>query len=62
MKPDKTTWLIIATAFIWLFYDVYLYVYNEITISEQIYDMSNISMIVPFGVGMLCGHWFWSNK
>ena len=59
MTPDATTWIIIATAFIWLFWDIYLYIKGEITISEQIYYFSNISLIVPFGVGMICGHWFW---
>lgn len=55
------TWLIIATALIWIVVDVILYlnIKKTSTISQVITKFSYYSPMVPFIVGLLAGHWFW---
>ena len=59
MSPDTTTWIMLGTAIVWLVWDVYLYIADKQTISEKMYKASKVSTIVPFIMGVLCGHWFW---
>lgn len=62
-ESDMTiaTWLIIATALVWIIVDVWLYLRkNKLsTISQVITGFSWYSPMVPFIVGLLAGHWFW---
>ena len=54
-----TTWLIIGSAFIWLGYDVYLYVPNKPTISDKMTKWGKHMMAIVFLLGFIMGHWFW---
>lgn len=51
--------LIMATAFIWIAVDVYLYAVDKETISQRIHKMSTYAMGAVFLMGMLAGHWWW---
>lgn len=35
---------------------------NDATISKVIYDWSHWDPIVAFALGVLCGHFFWSQR
>jgi hypothetical protein len=61
-KMTTTTWFIIITALVWLAYDVAMYLAEKETISEVITRASYYSPMVPFIVGLLCGHWFWTSE
>jgi hypothetical protein len=60
-SPDLnlTSGLIVVTALIWIFWDIYVYIKGKKTISHYITNWSYYSPVIPFAVGFLCGHWFW---
>ena len=59
MDATITTWVIIGCALLWLFWDIYLYVYKKETISVKIRRWSEHVLPIVFIAGFLCGHWFW---
>jgi len=58
-KWDFSTKLIIVTALTWMFWDIYAYLYKKKTISRVFTEKSFYSPMIPFIVGVLCGHFFW---
>ena len=61
MTPRSQTWLVIAsTVVLWIGWDFYvgLRYGSDATISKCIAEVSRDYAIVPFGVGLLCGHFF----
>lgn len=51
--------LILVTAFVWLFADIYMYVFKKETISVRMLEWSKHMMAIVFIIGFICGHWFW---
>ena len=60
MKTVKI--FIITTAVIWLAAEFIFILLGKPTISQGIWNMNEVSAAVPFGSGLLCGHFFWSKK
>ena len=61
MTPRAQTWLVISiTVIVWIAWDFYvgLRYGSEATISKCIAELSYDYAIVPFSVGLLCGHFF----
>jgi hypothetical protein len=58
-NPTITGWFIIATALFWLLFEIYVLYYKKQTISNAMYDFAKQQPIIPFIVGLLCGHWWW---
>jgi hypothetical protein len=56
---NTTTMIIIVTCFVWLGWDLYLYLANKETISIKIRKWSDHMLAISFMAGFLCGHWFW---
>lgn len=61
---STTTWIMIITALVWIVWDIYLYVKKDKdarikTISIIITEFAWYSPMLPFIIGLLCGHWFW---
>ena len=55
--------LLLVTAFIWAFYDLYAWLYGvDATISVLITDFSRRSVPFVFIIGFLAGHWFFPAK
>ena len=53
----------IATFVIWVGWDIYAYLNEEnSTFSVIITDWAYYTPMLPFFVGVLCGHWFWPAK
>lgn len=50
---------IIITAFVWLFYDIYLYAKGKETISVRIRVWSDHFLAIVFLAGFIAGHWWW---
>lgn len=62
-KLDATTWIIIATALVWLVFDIFAFVTKKYeTFSDKITRWSYYSPIMPFILGVLMGHWFWTTN
>ena len=60
---STTTWIIIVTALVWLVWDIYAFVSKKhVTFSDKITKWSYYSPMVPFILGMLMGHWFWTTN
>ena len=59
-----TSIVVLASIFILVLYDVWAYMRGgtEGTISWWIYSQSFEHPMIPFGVGVLCGHFFWNLK
>jgi hypothetical protein len=54
-----STWIIVATALVWLGYDIYAYVTKrDITFSDRITWWSKYMPSIAFIAGFLAGHWF----
>jgi hypothetical protein len=60
MRP--THYVLIACSVLLIIYDFYaaLKWSTQETISYQMKILSQRWPVIPFGVGMLCGHFFWS--
>jgi hypothetical protein len=58
MSSMITTTIILATAIVWLIWDLYLYFSNKETISQKIIKWNKISIMICFLFGFLMGHWF----
>ena len=45
-------------------FDIYTAIFHgmDSTISWQTYSMSKDTPIIPFGIGVVCGHLFWVQK
>ena len=54
----KTGWFIIATVFLWIACDIYLFANELETISDVIFGYSQNIKGIIFFVGFVCGHWF----
>lgn len=52
--------IISITAIAWLLWDVYAYIKSKKTISHYMVKWSRYSPAIPFIVGFICGHWFWT--
>jgi hypothetical protein len=59
LTPTFETWVMISVVLALLIYEVWLYVAGKETISETIRRFSNISYMIPFIAGVLCGHFWW---
>lgn len=57
-----TVWILLAVVTFLIVYDVYAVSHGGFkdTISWVIYSNSQKYPIIPFGIGVLCGHLFWS--
>jgi hypothetical protein len=64
--PPKqmTVWFIIAWVSVAIIYDIAIaYFYGSgPTISRVIHDWAYGNPVVAFALGVLCGHFFWSQK
>lgn len=58
-KMTTATWIMIATALIWLGYDVYAYLTGRSTFSIEITQFAELSNIFELTIGILLGHWLW---
>jgi hypothetical protein len=58
-RLTPTIIVILVISFALIGYDIYLYANDLTTISEDVYTLSNISIGVPFLIGIVIGHWFW---
>lgn len=58
MRDNITAWILIVTALVWLFWDLYVWYKGDKTISEYINEWAG-KIPVQFIFGVLCGHWFW---
>lgn len=56
---DATTWIIIASALIWIGWDIYLYANDKETISDKMTKWGARMMGMVFLIGFIMGHWFW---
>lgn len=52
--------VIAVTALVWLVWDIIAYAKGKKTISHHIVKWSYYSPMIPFIMGMLMGHWFWT--
>ena len=59
MMPSEAMWFVIATAIVWLAYEIYVLYYRKETISVGIYKIARAHPIVVLFIGILLGHWFW---
>lgn len=60
-----TQGLVAATVSIWIGWDVYVVMKpasDDATISAVVVDWSRAYPLIPLGIGVVCGHWFWSMK
>lgn len=64
MIREMTTIIIIAATVILIGYDVFAFIFAgaDATISVVIWEASKDFPMVPFGFGVLMGHFFWQNK
>ena len=61
--PTKTGWFLIATTLILLIWELYVIITGEsITISEQIWNINERTIIVSYAGGLLSGHFFWCKR
>ena len=60
---QPTIILLIATAALWAAYDTWVIIAKgyEATISHSLLTLAQRFPIIPFVLGLLCGHLFWSN-
>jgi hypothetical protein len=57
----KTTWVIVACAVVLIGWDIYAAMSpTQPTISALVLGYAHKYTIVPFGFGVLMGHFFWS--
>jgi hypothetical protein len=56
--------IVVATPIIWIIWDVYAFVNfgTPATESRIIGDWAYSILSIPFGCGILCGHWFFQAK
>ena len=56
-----TKWIIISLSIVLIVYDIFPALSEPTgdTISEFIRDTSNTIWFIPYGIGVLCGHFFW---
>lgn len=57
--PTLTGWFIIATAILWLAFEIYVIAAKKETISSAMYRFAKQNPSFPFIIGYLFGHWFW---
>jgi hypothetical protein len=65
MNYKRITGLFVIIAFfVIIVYDFWVYskAGTEGTISWFVYDKSHEHPMIPFGVGVICGHFFWQMK
>lgn len=57
-----TVAILVLVALILIVYDIYVVVKTgfDATISWVIYSNAKLYPIIPFAMGVLCGHFFWS--
>ena len=62
--PTKTGWLIIILSIIMLIWEFYVLLINPNlkTISEEIWQMNDRTIIISYVAGLLCGHFFWARR
>jgi len=58
-KVSISGFLLLATALIWLIWDVIAFFFDYKTISVEITAFSYYSPAAPLVMGILIGHWFW---
>ena len=56
---SRATILIIITVLVWAGVDLWLFMTEQPTISDVIFDVSQHAKALIFAAGFLCGHWFW---
>lgn len=57
-----TKWLIAGTFIVWILWDVVLAKNNSPTESMVITQFARTHTILPYLIGFICGHWFWTRK
>lgn len=62
--PSKTGWFIIICSFIMLLWELYVILVNPSipTLSEELWQMNDRTVIISFVAGLLCGHFFWARR
>lgn len=61
--PTKTGWFLIVITLVLLIWELYVIITGEsMTISEQIWNINERTLIVAYAAGLLSGHFFWYKK
>ena len=61
MERRWTVWVIVSIVLVLVAYDVFIYLQagGDATISDVTLGWAKRWTVVPFAVGVLCGHLFW---